>query len=168
MSVSFESALAQLNAMFPSFDKEVITMVLRTQNGHMERTVEALLTMQGENESAMASAAKRAGGGEARDGTLGGEQGDGRTSSGSTAKSAASGNLKSDGQEDGEGESILPEDFLRVPGGWPRPTQGSANRRASWTGLTAEQQAAKLAQEHQDRILAEALQNEMFTRQLQQ
>ena len=183
MSVSFESALAQLKAMFPTFDKEVITMVLRSHNGHMERTVEALLTMQGENESAMASAARGGGGGGGGRGAVGGGgggSGGGKVaaaaattaSSGRGVKAAAAAGAAGAGAagagSGAAGDSILPADFLRVPGGWPRPRPKAANRRASWTGLSAEQQAAKLAQEHQDRILAEALQNEMFTRQLQQ
>lgn len=49
---------------------------------------------------------------------------------------------------------LLPDDFLRVPGGWP-PRKGS--------DLDI---PARLAQERQDRLLAEALQNELFRSEL--
>jgi hypothetical protein len=44
-TVSYESAMANLKSMFSSVDSEVIAMILQSNAGHMERTVEHLLAM---------------------------------------------------------------------------------------------------------------------------
>lgn len=43
--ISYEAAMATLKTMFPKADEAVVTMVLEANGGHMERTVEQLLTM---------------------------------------------------------------------------------------------------------------------------
>lgn len=45
MAVSFEDALNTLKSMFPDIEDETLSMVLESQNGHMEKTVEILLSM---------------------------------------------------------------------------------------------------------------------------
>lgn len=52
MSVTYESAMSTLTTMFGSIDPEVIGMILQANNGHMERTVEHLLAMDGEKDQA--------------------------------------------------------------------------------------------------------------------
>ncbi|EFA78945.1 hypothetical protein PPL_08413 [Heterostelium album PN500] len=48
MSVPYEEALNSLQAMFSSFDRELIGAVLQQNKGHMEKTIDALLEMSGE------------------------------------------------------------------------------------------------------------------------
>eukprot|EP01083_Nonionella_stella_P065075 170226_1 len=46
-TLAYSDALGTLNAMFADIDDEVISMVLDSNGGHMERTVECLLQMSG-------------------------------------------------------------------------------------------------------------------------
>ncbi|KAM9954368.1 hypothetical protein ACTFIW_003909 [Dictyostelium discoideum] len=48
MSVPFEQAIEELSTIFGGFDKEIIETVLRQNKGHMEKTIDALLEMNGE------------------------------------------------------------------------------------------------------------------------
>ena len=48
MSVSFQDALATLQSMFGDLDASVIQVVLESNNGHMENTVDQLLMIKGE------------------------------------------------------------------------------------------------------------------------
>ena len=43
--ISYDDALANLMAMFPDVDTDTISTVLRDHNGHMERTIDALLVL---------------------------------------------------------------------------------------------------------------------------
>eukprot|EP00735_Rhodelphis_limneticus_P015643 TRINITY_DN9962_c0_g1::TRINITY_DN9962_c0_g1_i1::g.29205::m.29205 TRINITY_DN9962_c0_g1::TRINITY_DN9962_c0_g1_i1::g.29205 ORF type:complete len:261 (+),score=21.88,CUE/PF02845.11/5.1e-05 TRINITY_DN9962_c0_g1_i1:121-903(+) len=53
MSVSYEEALQTLDSMFAGqFDREILASVLASQGNHLERTVETLLQMSGEVDSA--------------------------------------------------------------------------------------------------------------------
>jgi len=45
MTVPYEEAVATLTAMFEAMDKEVIVMILRENQGHLERTIDILLSM---------------------------------------------------------------------------------------------------------------------------
>ena len=45
MSVTYEAAMITLQKMFPTAEPAVITMVLESNQGHMERTVEQILQM---------------------------------------------------------------------------------------------------------------------------
>ena len=46
-TVSYEAAMANLRSMFSGVDDEVIAMLLQSNNGHLERTVEQLLGITG-------------------------------------------------------------------------------------------------------------------------
>jgi hypothetical protein len=49
MAVPYETAVATIEGMFSgSVDREVICAVLEANNGHMEKTIECLLAMNGE------------------------------------------------------------------------------------------------------------------------
>ena len=48
MAVSLEAAIETLQTMFPSLDAETLEEVLKQQGGHMENTVEVLLTFASE------------------------------------------------------------------------------------------------------------------------
>jgi len=48
MSVPFDQAIQSLVAIFGDFDREIIETVLRQNQGHMEKTIDALLEMNGE------------------------------------------------------------------------------------------------------------------------
>jgi len=51
MTVSFADALATLQAMFGDVDKEVISVILENNGGHMEKTVDDLLAMTGQGDN---------------------------------------------------------------------------------------------------------------------
>ena len=42
---NIEAGLESIREMFPSFDADVIKSILEANNGHKERTIEALLQM---------------------------------------------------------------------------------------------------------------------------
>ena len=56
MALSFEEAMGTLKAMFEGFDNASLEAVLRANNGHMERTVDQLLTMDPAHMTAAAGA----------------------------------------------------------------------------------------------------------------
>jgi hypothetical protein len=45
MALSYEDAIQTLKGMFSDFDDETLGMVLQSNGGHMERTVDVLLGM---------------------------------------------------------------------------------------------------------------------------
>lgn len=45
MSISFESAVATLKAMFPEWDEETLSTILMSNNYHVEQTIETVLSM---------------------------------------------------------------------------------------------------------------------------
>ncbi|OQR97832.1 hypothetical protein THRCLA_06838 [Thraustotheca clavata] len=49
MSISFDDAMATLSAMFDSFDRDTIVCVLEVNNGQLEATIDALLSMQNDS-----------------------------------------------------------------------------------------------------------------------
>jgi len=55
MAIPYETAIATLQGMFMELDREVICAVLESYNGHMERTVECLLSMTSEDHSNFSS-----------------------------------------------------------------------------------------------------------------
>ena len=46
--VSFDDAVASLQSMFPEWDQETLKTLLITNNGHVERTIENILSMDGQ------------------------------------------------------------------------------------------------------------------------
>ena len=48
-SISFEAAVETLKVMFPDWDEETLTTILISNNYHVERTIETVLTMSGDN-----------------------------------------------------------------------------------------------------------------------
>lgn len=47
-NISFEEAVSTLKVMFPDWDEETLTTVLISNNYHVERTIESVLTMSGD------------------------------------------------------------------------------------------------------------------------
>lgn len=47
-SISFETAVETLKVMFPDWDEETLTTILISNNYHVERTIETVLTMSGD------------------------------------------------------------------------------------------------------------------------
>lgn len=45
MSISFESAVATLKAMFPEWDEDTLSTILVSNNYHVENTIETVLSM---------------------------------------------------------------------------------------------------------------------------
>ena len=68
MSVKFQDAVSTLTSMFPAIDSETIGELLRSRGGHMESTVEVLLTLTGDGQP---EAAQVAPAGEQRSATAG-------------------------------------------------------------------------------------------------
>ena len=48
MSISFESAVETLKAMFPEWDPETLSTLLESNNYHVERTIETVLALSGD------------------------------------------------------------------------------------------------------------------------
>ena len=48
MSISFEEAISTLTVMFPDWDEETLAALLTSNNYHVERTIETVLTMNGD------------------------------------------------------------------------------------------------------------------------
>lgn len=51
MSISFENAVGTLKSMFPEWDEETLTTLLMSNQYHVERTVEMILSMSGDVDS---------------------------------------------------------------------------------------------------------------------
>lgn len=47
-SISFEDALVTLQSMFPEWDKDTLETLLISNDYHVERTIETVLTMSGD------------------------------------------------------------------------------------------------------------------------
>jgi hypothetical protein len=126
MSVSYEDAMDTLRAMFENFDRDFLSCILEANDGHLERTIDTLLEGIRVDGTTAESAASRA------------------------FASAPIATVDSHAQwsigRQPCGLSLLPEDFLRVPGD--------------------KKEASVSDQEMQDRMLAEMLQNELFRQEL--
>jgi uncharacterized SAM-binding protein YcdF (DUF218 family) len=48
-NISFEDAIATLKSMFPEWDEETLSTVLVSNNYHVERTIESVLSMCGDS-----------------------------------------------------------------------------------------------------------------------
>jgi len=48
MSLSFESAVSTLSTMFPAWEDDLLSTILISNDYHIERTIETLLSMGGE------------------------------------------------------------------------------------------------------------------------
>jgi hypothetical protein len=48
MSIPFDNAVGTLESMFPEWDKETLTTLLISNSYHVERTIEMVLSMQGD------------------------------------------------------------------------------------------------------------------------
>jgi hypothetical protein len=47
MAITFEGAIAELQSMFPEWDKETLETLLTANANHVERTIESILAMEG-------------------------------------------------------------------------------------------------------------------------
>ena len=48
MSIPFDNAVLTLQTMFPEWEQETLTTLLISNNYHVERTIESILSMQGD------------------------------------------------------------------------------------------------------------------------
>lgn len=157
MSITYEEALATLEAMFQApWNRELLDSVLRHEKGHMENTCDRILN-HGDKDPQILVDQLKAGGPEpqvamdeelARQLATGGSNrgGGGGGSSSNTAAAAA--------QKKGRGTpTTLPDDFLRIPG-YKRPARGGgSNSAAAGAGMD-------------DEALARMLQDELFSEEL--
>lgn len=56
MSISFENAVGTLKSMFPEWDEETLTTLLMSNQYHVERTIETILSMCGDGDTGAAEA----------------------------------------------------------------------------------------------------------------
>ena len=153
MSITYEEALATLEAMFQApWNRELLDAVLRHEKGHMENTCDRILN-HGDQDPQILVDRLKAGGPEpqvamdeelARQLATGGSQ---RAGSSNAAGSTAA-------QQKGRGTpTTLPDDFLRIPG-YKRPARsGGTNSAAAAAGMD-------------DEALARMLQDELFSEEL--
>lgn len=216
--LTFDGAVDHLKTMFPDFDRDVIDTMIRINNGHLEKTVEVLLSMQSEakpNKPLIKSGSGGSGsnnisgldggggiGGDAylandQPGVLGGAaaaaaaatstnisrvESQSKEAGGNTGvvlESTDAASIDGSGGSWGEGRAAdsgdggkrvgtsFPKDFQHVP--------GEAGQRDEQRPISSSYQyvpkfktSAMIAQEQEDRLLAEALQNELFRQELAQ
>lgn len=149
MAISYEEALATLQAMFTEpWTRESLDAVLRHEKGHMENTCDLIL-MHGDKDPQILIDCLKNGGPEpqvAMDEELARQMTD-------SGREASSGNTSG-----GRGTpTTLPVDFLRLPGFVPPPSE--TNRTAA-TGNSAN------GQPMDDEALARMLQDELFSEEL--
>lgn len=152
MSITYEDALATLEAMFQSpWTRETLDAVLRHENGHMENTCERILN-HGDKDPQILVARLKEGGPEpqvAMDEELARQLmaqqngGSGSRRNRSSAAAAAAPQKKGRGTP-----TTLPEDFLRIPG-YKVPTNAAGSSVAM-----------------DDETLARMLQDELFSEEL--
>lgn len=155
MAISYEEALATLQAMFTDpWTRESLDAVLRHEKGHMENTCDLIL-QHGDNDPQILVNRLKAGGPEpqvAMDEELARRLADSRGGSRQTQSSS------SNDASGGRGTpTTLPTDFLRLPGYKPSPSE--TNRTAT-TGNSAN------GQPMDDETLARMLQDELFSEEL--
>lgn len=160
MAISYEDALATLQAMFTEpWTRQSLDAILRHEKGHMENTCELIL-QHGDKDPQILVDRLKAGGPEpqvAMDEELARQLAAPNTSS----RSQSSGNAQS-----GRGTpTTLPSDFLRLPG--YRPSRTNNNRTTTSTSNNSNADAAAAGgQPMDDETLARMLQDELFSEEL--
>jgi len=159
MAISYEEALATLQAMFTEpWTRQSLDAVLRHEKGHMENTCELIL-QHGENDPQILVDRLKAGGPEpqvAMDEVLARRL----AASSATSNTSSRGGTRqsSDNAHKGRGiPTTLPSDFLRLPG--HRSSVSGTNR------TTATSNAVD-GQPMDDETLARMLQDELFSEEL--
>jgi hypothetical protein len=160
MAISYEDALATLQAMFTEpWTRQSLDSILRHEKGHMENTCDLIL-LHGDKDPQLLVDRLKAGGPEpqvAMDEELARQLAASNTSSSRGGASRSSGNA-----QNGRGTSTtLPSDFLRLPG--YRPSVSRTNNR---TTSTNNSNAAAEGQPMDDETLARMLQDELFSQEL--
>jgi len=159
MAISYEEALATLQAMFTEpWTRQSLDAVLRHEKGHMENTCDLIL-QHGDKDPQILVDRLKAGGPEpqvAMDEELARQL---AASSATSNTSSRGGARRSSGNSHkGRGKpTALPTDFLRLPG--YRPSVSETNRTTA-TGNAAE------GQPMDDETLARMLQDELFSEEL--
>ncbi|VEU37450.1 unnamed protein product [Pseudo-nitzschia multistriata] len=173
MGITYEEALATLEAMFGDpWTRESLDAVLRHEKGHMENTCERILE-HGEKDPVLLVERLRNGGPEPQVAMdeeyarrLAGQE-EGSVSSG--RGSSRSGGGHRDGGGNGRGTpTILPSDFLRLPGFRPPPSSTASSSASSSSGANraAGAGAGRRQPPHDDETLARMLQDELFSEEL--
>ena len=137
MSVAFDDAMATLEAMFSGMDREVLSTVLHSTGGHMERAVEVLLQLA---DSAPPPAAP-SGGAQPTPGAA--------TSTPTPMPASTMARPRRQSFRERPHRAVLPDDFLRPPSWTPQRVDASGRGRSN------------------DDLLTEMLQDEMYLAQLQ-
>ena len=159
MSITYEEALATLEAMFSApWNRELLDAVLRHEKGHMENTCDRILN-HGDQDPQILVDRLKAGGPEpqvALDEELARQLATGGSSTSTSRGGGAS--SSSAAKKKGRGTpTTLPDDFLRVPG-YKRP--------AGRSGAPSSSSAAAAANGMDDETLARMLQDELFSEEL--
>lgn len=190
MAISYEEALATLQAMFAEpWTRQSLDAVLRHEKGHMENTCDLIL-QHGEKDPQILIDRLKAGGPEAQvamDEELARQlaaaaataASSSATSNTNTRMRGAGGSGSSSNAHNGRGTpTTLPSDFLRLPGYRPSSTSSSSSsastRRAAGTNNTnttagnsnSNSNSAVDGQPMDDETLARMLQDELFSEEL--
>lgn len=150
MAISYEEALATLQAMFTEpWTRESLDAVLRHEKGHMENTCDLILMHGDKDPQILVDTLKNGGPApqEAMDEELA------RRMATDSSREASTGNASGSRGT----PTTLPADFLRLPGFIPPPSE--TNRTAA-TGNTSN------GQPMDDEALARMLQDELFSEEL--
>lgn len=164
MAISYEEALATLQAMFAEpWTRQSLDAVLRHEKGHMENTCELILE-HGEKDPQILVDRLKAGG---PDPQVAIDEELARQLAASSATSMSMSN-NSNNAHNGRGTpTTLPSDFLRLPG--YRPSSSSATARTTYrTASTPMGNTVTTAdgQPMDDETLARMLQDELFAEEL--
>ena len=182
MSISYEEALATLEAMFGApWTRESLDLVLRHEKGHMENTCDRILSYGSENDpqgllrqlqsgQGLSSSGGNVGGGDQQAAhninmdeeiarQLAAQQG------GAGGGAAASAGAPTTQQKGRGTPTVLPKDFLRIPG---YPHRSVLLERASGAGRSGVSSgtSAMNGAEMDDETLARMLQDEFFSQEL--
>lgn len=167
MSISFETAVGQLQSMFPAVDTEVIITVLESNGGHMQHTVSQLLEIDVPSDAVAPSPAPppvtqqqpRASSGTTVTSAVDLATGRSIPQPASQRSSSTQGRARSN--RGGAGQRSrhmprkwrhpLPDDFLRVPGADRPPITSTSNDQLT-----------------NDLLLAQMMEDELFLEELRQ
>jgi len=168
MAISYEEALATLQAMFSdSWTVESLDAVLRHEKGHMENTCDRIL-QHGDQDPQILVNRLKAGGPEpqvAMDEELARRLASDTPSASATRERVRRNNRSSTGNGRGT-PTTLPRDFLRLPGHRYPSSSAAVSGRSGANTTTSSAAVGADGQVMDDETLARMLQDELFSEEL--
>ena len=158
MAISYEEALETLQAMFTDpWNRDTLDAVLRHQKGHMENTVDFILRHSGKDPQTLVDQLQAGINPDASNTAMDAElarqlsQGQQAPSNRTVPQQSSSASHKGGGRGT---PTVLPDDFLRIPG---RPTTTTTTTTATTTSASTLESDAALARMLQDELFSEEL-----------